>query len=465
MATRRTLNLLELCLSVTYFVIPLVAFTAAKYVRFASGYFSPADADSSSYMLWVVVVTSVWALVFEKCKLNRAETIMGFNTGVWAMARAVFFTMTIAFALFFFYRQTLLSRVFAVTGCVMTFLLALLTLHVFRAVLRSRRGPFRVPLRVAILGVEGYETRLANHLESSAVVPVKVACLIPLEAVGSAESKWPILDYSRVEEVVDHYHCQEVLVALPPTRLGDLQKLLQPLTRLCVPVRVALDIGEGVLVPERIFNFHGLPFLDIRSYPVDTMSYVVGKRIFDVVFSAAALASTAPLLGAIAALIKLTSRGPIFFSQERLGLNGRQFRMLKFRTMYVQESRSSNTQHTSRNDPRITPIGRFLRKTSLDEFPQFLNVLKGDMSVVGPRPELTFFVQKFRQEIPSYMARHNVKCGITGLAQISGFRGSDTSIPERIEQDLRYLQNWSFLFDLRIIAMTIVAGLMNRNAY
>lgn len=252
---------------------------------------------------------------------------------------------------------------------------------------------------------------------------------------------------------------------MPPTRLGDLQELLQPLRRLCVPVRVALDMGEGVFVPERIFSFHGLPLLDIRPYPVDTMSYVVGKRIFDVLFSVSALVVAAPLLALISMLVKLTSAGPIFFSQERLGLNGRRFKMLKFRTMYTQDSRSSNTQHTSRNDPRITPLGRLLRRTSLDEFPQFFNVLKGDMSVVGPRPELTFFVQKFRQEIPSYMARHNVKCGITGLAQISGFRGSDTSIPERIEQDLHYLQNWSLGFNLRIIAMTIISGLLNRNAF
>lgn len=162
---------------------------------------------------------------------------------------------------------------------------------------------------------------------------------------------------------------------------------------------------------------------------------------------------------------RLTSAGPIFFSQERLGLNGKRFKMFKFRTMYAQESRNSSTQHTSRNDPRITPIGRILRKTSLDEFPQFFNVLKGDMSVVGPRPELTFFVQKFRQEIPSYMARHNVKCGITGLAQINGFRGSDTSIPERIEHDLHYLQNWSLLLDVGIIVKTVLIGLYGKNAY
>lgn len=183
-------------------MIPLLAFTTAKHVRFATGYFSPADAASSSYLLWVVVVSSVWAVVVERCRLNRAETIMGFNTGVWAMARAVFYTMTISFALVFFYRQTSFSRVFAVTGCALTFLLSLLILHVFRGVLRSRRGPFRVPLRLAILGVEGYERRLAEHLESSVVVPVTVGCIIPLELTDSVESKWPILDYSRVEEVV-----------------------------------------------------------------------------------------------------------------------------------------------------------------------------------------------------------------------------------------------------------------------
>ena len=252
-------------------------------------------------------------------------------------------------------------------------------------------------------------------------------------------------------------------MALPPTHLGDLQKLLQPLRRLCVPVRVALDMGEGVFVPERIFNFHGLPLLDIRPYAVDTMSYVVGKRIFDVVFSARGVAG-APLLALIAMLVKVTSTGPVLFAQERLGLNGRRFKMLKFRTMYVQESRSSNTQHTSRNDARMTMIGPILRKTSLDELPQFINVLNGDMSVVGPRPERPHFVQKFLQEVTRYNNRHALKVGITGWAQVNGLRG-DTSIEKRVEFDLYYLQNWSLGFDLRIIAMTIVAGLINRNAY
>ena len=156
-----------------------------------------------------------------------------------------------------------------------------------------------------------------------------------------------------------------------------------------------------------------------------------------------------------------------FASSSPLGpsLNGRRFAMLKFRTMYVHDSRESDTRHTERGDRRITPIGRILRRTSLDELPQFINVVKGDMSVVGPRPELTFFVQKFRQEIPRYMTRHNIKCGITGWAQINGLRGSDSSIPQRIQYDLYYMRNWSLALDLKIIFLTVFNSLVNRQAY
>ena len=181
------LNVLEFCLSVILLVIPILAFTAAKYVRFRTHYFPAADADRSSYLLWIAVVSSVWAFVVEKSKLNRAERIMTLNTGIQATSSAVLYTMAISFALFFFYRQVFFSRIFAVTGCVLTFLLSLLTLHVFRAVLRSKRGPFRVPLRLAILGIEGYEARLAKYLESTSLIPVKVACVIPMGPYDAAE--------------------------------------------------------------------------------------------------------------------------------------------------------------------------------------------------------------------------------------------------------------------------------------
>ena len=228
---------------------------------------------------------------------------------------------------------------------------------------------------------------------------------------------------------------------------------------------MVLDLGEGIFVPGRVFDYCGIPLLDVRPYPVDTVEYALGKRAFDIVFSFLALLFGAPLIVAIALAIKLTSSGPVFFHQERIGLNGRRFRMIKFRSMRVQDARAANEHHTGRTDPRITPIGRLLRRTSLDEFPQFFNVFRGDMSVVGPRPELTFFVQKFRNEIPSYMARHNVKCGITGWAQVNGLRGSDTSIPHRIEYDFFYIRNWSILLDVQIICRTIINGFISPQAY
>jgi exopolysaccharide biosynthesis polyprenyl glycosylphosphotransferase len=275
----------------------------------------------------------------------------------------------------------------------------------------------------------------------------------------------PVLPWDHLEDVVETYHCQEIVVALSPQRLGEAKEILKIVQHLCIPARLVLDLGEGVFVPERIFDYYGIPLLDVQPYPIDTVSYALGKRAFDIVFSSLALLLTMPIMLGIAILIKLTSRGPICFLQERVSLNGKRFKMFKFRTMFVNNSEACNSQHTCRSDARITPFGRFLRRTSLDELPQFLNVLQGDMSVVGPRPELTFFVQKFRNEIPWYMSRHNVKCGITGWAQVNGLRGSDSSIPQRIQYDLYYLQNWTFGLDLRIIAMTILSGLINRNAY
>jgi exopolysaccharide biosynthesis polyprenyl glycosylphosphotransferase len=226
-----------------------------------------------------------------------------------------------------------------------------------------------------------------------------------------------------------------------------------------------LDLGQGIFVADRIFDFYGLPLLDVRSYPLDTVGYAVGKRAFDICFSILALLLSAPLMLLIALAIKLTSRGPVLFVQERVSLNGKRFEMLKFRTMAAQNWQGSNTKHTEPGDPRITAVGGFLRRTSLDELTQFINVLAGDMSVVGPRPELTFFVEKFCTEIPSYMARHNVKCGMTGWAQVNGFRGSGTSIPQRIQYDLYYLRNWSMTLDLKIIFLTVFRGLISRNAY
>ena len=177
-----------------------------------------------------------------------------------------------------------------------------------------------------------------------------------------------------------------------------------------------------------------------------------------------AIIITSPVMLAIAIGIKLTSPGPIIFKQERVGLNRRHFNMYKFRSMKVSSEKTSDTVWTTENDPRKTKFGSFLRKTSLDELPQFFNVLFGHMSVVGPRPERPFFVDQFKEEIPKYMVKHHVRPGITGWAQSNGLRG-DTSIEDRIRHDIFYIENWSLLFDIKIIWKTIWNGFVNKNAY
>ena len=184
----------------------------------------------------------------------------------------------------------------------------------------------------------------------------------------------------------------------------------------------------------------------------------------DIVGSLCGLIVTSPLLLIVAILIRATSKGPIIFSQERIGQHNHAFKMYKFRTMYVQDTTEEKKGWTTKNDPRVTKVGRILRKTSIDELPQLFNILIGDMSLVGPRPERPQYVEKFKEEIPRYMIKHQVRPGLTGWAQINGYRG-DTSIRKRIEYDIYYIENWSMSFDFKIMFLTIFRGFINENAY
>lgn len=213
-----------------------------------------------------------------------------------------------------------------------------------------------------------------------------------------------------------------------------------------------------------IDDLDGLPIIDTRHIPLDNVFKNLLKRSFDIVFSLFAILITSPILLLSAIMVKLTSPGPIIFKQERVGLDRKTFSMYKFRSMRLQTEEEEMDKWTTKNDPRKTWWGNFMRKTSIDELPQFFNVLKGDMSVIGPRPERPFFVDKFKEEIPRYMIKHQVRPGITGWAQVNGLRG-DTSIEDRIEHDLYYIENWTFGFDLKIIILTILKGFINKNAY
>ncbi|GFN32782.1 undecaprenyl-phosphate glucose phosphotransferase [Paenibacillus xylaniclasticus] len=266
------------------------------------------------------------------------------------------------------------------------------------------------------------------------------------------------------QTLADNPDIDEVIVALPLEAHEKYASLIQTCDKMGVRTLIIPDYFD--LLPARPFfdNFAGMPLINVRDIPLDEFSNRLLKRTFDILFASVAIVILSPIMLAIAIGIKLTSPGPVIFKQERIGYGRKPFYMYKFRSMRISASNVSDTQWTVENDPRRTAFGAFLRRTSLDELPQFFNVLMGQMSVVGPRPERPFFVEQFKEKVPKYMVKHHVRPGITGWAQTNGLRG-DTSIEERIVHDLFYLENWTFLFDIRIIFKTIVKGFVNKNAY
>jgi len=259
-------------------------------------------------------------------------------------------------------------------------------------------------------------------------------------------------------EQIDHLY-----VALPPEQHLKMIDLLDATTRECIDVKVVPDLLQVIALKARLWDLDGVPVIDVNDIPLQGLNAVV-KRLLDIAISAMALVVLAIPLGILALLVRLTSHGPAIFRQERMGLDGRPFSIVKFRSMVDDAERDSGPVWTRENDTRVTALGRFLRKSNLDELPQLWNVLRGDMSIVGPRPERPHFVEQFKHRIPQYMLRHKVKAGMTGWAQVNGWRG-DTALDKRIEYDLYYIENWSVRLDFKIIWLTIVKGFFHKHAY
>ncbi|MBN1567884.1 MAG: undecaprenyl-phosphate glucose phosphotransferase [Acidobacteria bacterium] len=265
-------------------------------------------------------------------------------------------------------------------------------------------------------------------------------------------------------DIVSAGYADEVIIALPLSMERAIIQMVNDCEREGLRARILLDlscISKNLMMLDKLGN---ISLIAVRPEPLSLLRNRIAKRICDIVFSFTALIVFSPLLLVLASAIKLSSRGPILFKQKRIGINNKDFYMYKFRSMIVQDSEDSDKIWTKQNDSRITAIGKFMRKTNLDELPQFWNSLVGDMSVVGPRPEREFFVEQFMNDIPSYRVRHLVKSGITGLAQVNGWRG-DTSIQKRVELDIHYLENWSFGLDLKIIWLTLFGRNVQKNAY
>ena len=276
-----------------------------------------------------------------------------------------------------------------------------------------------------------------------------------VKVLGSIENLTIILPQNRLDEIA---------ITLGLNEYHKLERIVGMCEKSGVHTKFIPDYNNIIPTKPYTEDIQGLPVINIRHVPLNNLPNRVVKRAVDLFGATVALILFSPVMLVVAVVIKVTDPGPLIFKQERIGLKNKPFYMYKFRSMILQKESDEEKRWTRKDDPRVTPIGHFIRKTSIDELPQLFNILKGDMSLVGPRPERPLFVEKFKEEIPRYMVKHQVRPGLTGWAQVNGYRG-DTSIRRRIECDLYYIENWTLGFDFKIIFLTFFKGFVNKNAY
>ena len=269
---------------------------------------------------------------------------------------------------------------------------------------------------------------------------------------------------SNLQGILDLNVLDEIAITLALEEYKKLKSIVHTCEKSGVHTKFIPDYFRVIPTIPYMEDLGGLPAINIRHVPLTELHNALLKRCVDIFGAIVALILFSPVMLGTMIAVKLTDGGPIFYSQERIGLHQKPFKMYKFRSMRLQPKEEEKKEWTTKDDPRVTSVGKIIRKLSIDEMPQFWNILKGDMSLVGPRPERPFFVEKFKEEIPHYMIKHQVRPGLTGWAQINGLRG-DTSIERRIEYDLYYIENWTIGFDFKIILLTFVKGFVNRNAY
>jgi Undecaprenyl-phosphate glucose phosphotransferase len=463
---RGRLKSVQFTLTLGVFLLPLISFALAGWLRFGTHWLPrySTDADPASYFGLLLLTTVLWAIAAEHYGVNAIEIHLSGNAKVRGIFLASLMTFVVVLSAIFFYRSTTFSRIFVWTSGLFLLLLTLSLHRIFQWVCKLGKLRSRSTTQVLILGADEFAARAAESLLSNNLAPCSIKGHIRLANQANAVKHAPVYEVSDIEKLAIGNGFSDVIIAMPPALLGELPQIRKQLAPLCVPTRVVLDLGEEVSSRQHLFTVGNLLLLDLEVVPAESILYVILKRAFDVAFSAAVLTVVAPVFALIALAVRLSSAGPVIFAQDRVGLNGQLFRMYKFRTMTISTPRESDARWTVKDDPRCTRIGKILRQTGLDELPQFINVLKGDMSVVGPRPERPLFVQKFMQSVGNYNTRHHLKVGITGWAQVNGWRG-DTSIEKRVEYDLYYVRNWTLAFDLLIVLLTLFRGFTNKNAY
>jgi exopolysaccharide biosynthesis polyprenyl glycosylphosphotransferase len=450
----------NLSLRVLVYLLPLFSFGICGYLRF--GTFSLDVQARQDYLILFLFTEFTWILAANYSKISTVADLFWEYTGIRAAFFACFTTFLLQTALLVFIRQLVISRTFLFATNVILFLSVVAARNFFRLTSASSIWPRKYE-RLLIVGTDQYAKRYVKLLRRIPFFDCKV------EAYLQLPGQTVFVDDAPVINVAEHplpraLNVDEVVVAVPPSSYPNLSSAIEGLADLGKPIRAVFDLGPRLSFGSKLFQAGRLQMMNLAISPVESFAYTVAKRAFDLIAAIVGLFILSPIFLAIAALVKLSSPGPVLFRQERIGRHGKPFTLLKFRTMHCSSKTESDTVWTTRNDPRCTVIGAALRKFSLDELPQLLNVIRGNMSLVGPRPERPYFVAKFGEDFQKYNMRHRCHVGMTGWAQVHGLRG-DTSISDRLEYDLYYMRNWSFGLDLQIIFRTAFVAFTGTNEF
>jgi Undecaprenyl-phosphate glucose phosphotransferase len=444
-------------------VVIVVCWAAAYWVRFhvlPHGDVPP----FRGYALQLLPILVVWGIAYRAFDLYRPQRLGSHVSEWWDITKASTLGVLVLIAIMTFaFRSYEYSRVVIGVFWVASIIGASFSRGVFREVLRvARRRGYNQRYAVVVGGGEP-AAEVLRVLRRRPDTGIRVLGLLSDKRdVEGAGVRW-LGGIEEIRTVLTTQPVDIVIVALPHSDYPRLTAVLHEIGDEPVDIQLVPDLFSLASLRGGVEEFESVPFIHLRESPLYGWNLIL-KRVFDLALGTLALVLALPVMGLIAASVALTSGRPVLYRQERMGLDGRRFRMLKFRTMTPDAEAATGPRWATRDDPRRTPLGVFLRAWSLDELPQLFNVLRGDMSLVGPRPERPSFVDDFRRRVPGYMLRHKVKAGITGWAQIHGWRGN-TSIEKRIEYDLDYITRWSLGLDLKILMQTLWLGFRNRNAY
>lgn len=434
----------------------------AYHLKFAGSFFK-----APSFVIATLIGVLSTSLVFTFLKIYRSSRGKQLLGQFFALVHALVIAMLVMAGLAYLTKSgPSYSRIWFGLWMSITFC----TLIIFRLtlllVLRLMRSQGLNERRVVIMGAGKLGQKFAETVQEALWTGFRIVAFIDDEASNKPAliNDIPVTQTpNALGEYLTSESIDEIWLALPLRAEERVKEILHELRFYTISTRFVLNIFGLDLLNHSVSDLAGFPVLNICGTPMVGVNRLL-KAFEDRFFALCILLLISPVFLFVAVLVKFSSKGPIFYRQKRVGWNGKEFEMLKFRTMPQDAEGRTGPVWARRDDNRATPLGKFLRRTSLDELPQFINVLKGDMSIVGPRPERKIFVDEFKQTVPRYMQKHFVKAGITGWAQVNGWRGN-TDLKKRVEYDLFYIEHWSLWFDLKIILLTFLRGFINHNAY